>query len=251
MRRRLGAVLACAGLIASLTLFAAQTPAPVPPGGLPPSTGAPGGPTSGRGRGAAPPPAIAPVGKPLAVVDLMTPEGVSVFGAQWKMMDVKIVEAPAGYTQGPAKVSPTYKSTYDIEPHANVEKFDDSSWPTLEPQALSEHRGGGRVAFIWFRTQLTLPAMVGTVNVAGRRAVLVVNVDDYAEVWINGQLPRAVGLPIPATVQGFNMTQRVLLADATAKPGDKFEVAIFGINGPISLAPANGLFFREARIEFF
>jgi hypothetical protein len=34
-------------------------------------------------------------------------------------------------------------------------------------------------------------------------------------------------------------------------PGDKFQVAIFGINGPISVAPPNFLFFREAKIEFY
>jgi hypothetical protein len=36
-----------------------------------------------------------------------------------------------------------------------------------------------------------------------------------------------------------------------AKAGDKFEIAILGINGPISLAPPNPVFFREARIEFY
>jgi hypothetical protein len=35
------------------------------------------------------------------------------------------------------------------------------------------------------------------------------------------------------------------------KPGDKFQIAILGINGPISLAPANPVFFREAKIEFY
>ena len=35
------------------------------------------------------------------------------------------------------------------------------------------------------------------------------------------------------------------------KPGDKFQIAIFGINGPISLAPANTVWFREARMEFY
>jgi hypothetical protein len=250
MRVRLNFLVACLALVGSqFAISAMQGPPAAPPPATPQAPGAPGQAPARRGGG--PPPAIAPVGKPLATVDLMTAEGLSVFGAQWKMMDVKIVEAPAGFTQGPSKVHPSYKSTYDIEPHANVEKFDDSSWPTVEPQVLTEHRGGGRVAFIWYRTNLTLPAMVGTANVAGRRAVLVVNVDDYAEVWVNGQLPRAVGLPSPATVQGFNMPQRILLADNTAKPGDRLEVAIFGINGPISLAPANGLFVREARIEFY
>jgi hypothetical protein len=46
------------------------------------------------------------------------------------------------------------------------------------------------------------------------------------------------------------MPNRLVLADIGA-PGDKFEIAIFAINGPISAAPANFLWFREAKIEFY
>ena len=88
-------------------------------------------------------------------------------------------------------------------------------------------------------------------NTAGSKAVLRVNVDDYAEVWINGALPRTAGRPSPATIQGFNIPNRVLLGENVIAPGDKFEIAIFAINGPISAAPANFLWFREAKVEFF
>jgi hypothetical protein len=80
--------------------------------------------------------------------------------------------------------------------------------------------------------------------------VLTVNVDDYAEVWVNGAMPRAAGRPSPAAIQGFNMPNRIVLRD-TVEPGEKFEVAVFAINGPISAAPANFLWFREAKIEFY
>jgi gluconolactonase len=46
------------------------------------------------------------------------------------------------------------------------------------------------------------------------------------------------------------MPNRVVLAE-TVSPGDKFEIAVFGINGPISVAPANFIFFRQASIEFY
>ena len=42
----------------------------------------------------------------------------------------------------------------------------------------------------------------------------------------------------------------VVLADAV-KSGDKFQIAIFGINGPISVAPENFVWFRAAKVEFF
>jgi len=46
------------------------------------------------------------------------------------------------------------------------------------------------------------------------------------------------------------MPQRLVLSDAVS-PGDTFHIAVFGINGPISVAPANTVWFREARVEFF
>jgi len=35
------------------------------------------------------------------------------------------------------------------------------------------------------------------------------------------------------------------------KVGDKVEIAIFGINGPISVVPPNFVFFRQALVEFY
>jgi gluconolactonase len=63
-------------------------------------------------------------------------------------------------------------------------------------------------------------------------------------------MPRAAGRPSPGCIQGFNMPNRVVLADQI-HPGDTFEIAIFAINGPLSAAPANFLFVRDAKIEFF
>src|SRR5436853_4230729 len=74
----------------------------------------------------APPPAVAmmPPGVPPAlVVDLMSAEGASALGAQWRISDVKIKEVPnieGTITQN--------KMTYDIDPHAGATDFDDSKW---------------------------------------------------------------------------------------------------------------------------
>ena len=162
------------------------------------------------------------------------------------LKEVKLVECPAL-----SDSRPEYKSTYDIEPHAEVPGFDDSKWELVPATDLGGRRGGGIVSFFWFRTVLTIPANAAGFNTAGSKAVLRVNVDDYAEVWINGALPRTAGRPSPATIQGFNIPNRVLLGENVIAPGDKFEIAIFAINGPISAAPANFLWFREAKVEFF
>jgi gluconolactonase len=218
-------LLACATMVAVPVTFATKASAQA----LPPTSA----------------PQIAPVLVPAHVVDLMTADGMQAFGAQWKTMEAKIVEGPAL----PAAM-PGYKTSYDIAPHAGEKGFDDSSWPTIEAKGLADRRGGGKVSFLWYRTNLTVPAKIGSFETAGARMALTAYVDDYAEVWVNGEMPRRAGVTSPATIQGFNIPNRVVLADSV-KAGDKVEIAIFGINGPISVAPPNFVFFRQASIEFY
>jgi gluconolactonase len=221
----IGRFSAGAALAAAAMMVATPAPAQAPP------------PTS--------PPQIAPALVPSNVVNLMTSEGASALRAQWKTMEAKIVEGPAL-----PNAMPGYKTSYDIEPHAGAKNFDDSKWPSLEPKGLADRLGGGKVSFMWYRTHLTVPAKIGDFDPTGAKAVLTAYVDDYAEVWLNGEMPRSAGVTSPATIQGFNIPNRVVLSDSV-KPGDTFEIAIFGINGPISVAPANFVFFRQASVEFY
>jgi len=221
----LGGLMACAMLATVPMMIATQASAQA----LPPTS----------------PPQIAPSLVPSHAVDLITADGAAALGAKWKAMEAKIVEVPAL-----PNAMPAYETTYDISPHAGEKGFDDSSWPTLEAKELADRRGGGKVSFIWYRTSLTIPAKIGNFETAGAKAVLTAYVDDYAEVWINGEMPRRAGITSPATIQGFNMPNRVVLADSV-KAGDTFQIAIFGINGPISVAPPNFLFFRQASVEFY
>jgi gluconolactonase len=188
---------------------------------------------------------VPPLIPPEHAVDLMTAAGSAVFGARWRGKEAKIVECPA-LTDS----MPEFKTTYDIEPHAEIRGFDDSGWPVIDATELGAKRGGGLVSFFWFRTTLTIPTEAEGFDTAGAMAVLRVNIDDYAEVWVNGDLPRAAGRTSPGTIQGFNMPNRLVLANPVV-PGAKFEIAVFAINGPISAAPANFLWFREAKVEFF
>jgi hypothetical protein len=188
---------------------------------------------------------VPPLIPPAHAVDLMTAAGSEVFGARWRGKEAKIVECPA-LTDS----MPEFKTTYDIEPHAEPSGFDDSDWSVVAATELGDKRGGGLVSFFWFRTTLTIPANAAGFDTAGAMAVLRVNIDDYAEVWVNGEMQRAAGRTSPGTIQGFNMPHRLVLANPVA-PGDKFVIAVFAINGPISAAPANFLWFREAKLEFF
>jgi gluconolactonase len=193
-----------------------------------------------------PAPIMPPQLPPTHVVDLMTQDGIAAFGTKWKIADVKIVEVAA--IQG---AMPKYKTTYGIEPMAGAKGFDDSKWETIDAKDLAARRTGGHVSFMWYRAHFTMPAKLGNFDL-DKPAVAVLNVlvDDYAEVWVNGDVPRKAGYPAPATIQGHNIPNRVVLGTAV-KAGDTFEVAVFGINGPISVAPANTVWFRQAKMEFF
>jgi len=77
------------------------------------------------------PPQLAPVLPPAHVVDLLTADGMATFGAQWKHMEVKIVEGPAL-----PNAMPGYKTSYDVKPHACLKGFDDSAGLTLDPKQM-------------------------------------------------------------------------------------------------------------------
>jgi len=225
----LGILAACAVMLAVPVVVSNSIAQPAPAPAVPPP----------------PAPQMPPSIPATYVSDLMTAQGSQAFGAQWKTMEAKIVEA-----KPIPGAMPQYKTAYDISPRAGDAAFDDSKWPVIEAKDLSARRSGGHVAFIWYRANLTIPARVGDFDTTGAKAVLTVLVDDYAEVWVNGQMPRRAGYPSPATIQGFNMPNRVVLSDSV-KPGDRFSIAVFGINGPISVAPANTVWFREAKLEFY
>jgi gluconolactonase len=80
--------------------------------------------------------------------------------------------------------------------------------------------------------------------------VFEVVIDDYAEVWVNSELPHALGDAGGQVVAGFNAPNRVLLTD-DARPGQRFQIAVFGINGPISTSPRNYIWMRTATLDFY
>src|SRR5262245_34585630 len=157
--------------------------------------------SSAMAQGLPSPPPIMPPALPASyTLNLMTAEGAAALDAKWRISEVKIVERPAV-----AGLVTQSKITYTIEPMAGPAEFDDSKWQTIEPKDLSVRRGAGHVSFMWYRTGLTIPAKLGDFDPAGAVAVITVVVDDYAEVWVNGQLPRRLGRPSHSTIQGFNM----------------------------------------------
>src|SRR5207237_6981986 len=67
-----------------------------------------------------------PFGRPDAIVDLASREGVQLVSGQWRYQDVKIVDADSRAVGPDLKPSGSPIKTYDYEPRAEVPEFDDS-----------------------------------------------------------------------------------------------------------------------------
>ena len=202
------------------------------------------------GRALADTNADAPTGKPDAVLDLATKEGVDVVKGQWRYSDTKIT--PVDFKAAGPDKQPTGKpiKTYDFTPHAGGADFDDSKWEVLDPTTLDARRSTGRLCFNWYRINITIPPRIKDVDLAGATAVFETSIDDYAEIWVDGELSRALGQSGGSVVKGWNAANRLII-NRSVQPDQKIQLAVFGANGPLSNPPTNYIYMREAKLEFY
>ncbi len=172
---------------------------------------------------------------------------------EWRYADCRVEEVDfveLGSAEDPLGPGDRPNRTYDVVPHAQAADFDDSGWRVLAPRDTELRLANGRVCFNWYRINVTIPEHVGDVATAGSTVVFEVVVDDYAEVWVDGALPLALGQSGGQVVGGFNAPNRVVLTQ-DALPGQRFQIAVFGINGPISVSPANYIWLRSATLDVY
>ena len=148
-----------------------------------------------------------PFGRPDAVVDLSSREGVDLVKGQWRYHDVKIVEADSRTVGLDLKPSGDPSKTYDYEPHAGVADFDDSHWEAIDAATLEQRRSTAKVCFNWYRINVTIPEKVGGFSTAGSTVAFEIVIDDYAEIWVNGKMPRVLGQPGGPVIKGFNASE--------------------------------------------
>jgi gluconolactonase len=191
-----------------------------------------------------------PAGPARATVDLATREGVAQVHGQWRYSDTRIVEV--SFTGPGADGQPTGRpvKTYDIAPHAGGTDFDDSNWETIDPTTLQQRRSTGRICFNWYRINLTIPETIDGFDPTGSTAVFETALDDYAEVWVDGEIARELGQRGGSVINGWNAPNRLIIG-RDIRPGQKIQLAVFGINGPISNPPTNFIWMRYARVEFY
>ena len=186
---------------------------------------------------------------PVAIVNLATREGLELVGGQWQYREARIIDVAHRDVGPDLRASGAANRTNDLSPRPGLDGFDGPGWQTIEPTALIDRRTHGRLSFGWYRTSVTIPSRLGALDPAGMSVYLELVMDDYAEIWINGRLPLVLGQAGGQLVKGFNTPNRVLLSDR-ARPGDRFDIAILGINGPISNPPANFVWIRSATLDF-
>ncbi|HSF04166.1 MAG TPA: SMP-30/gluconolactonase/LRE family protein [Methylomirabilota bacterium] len=192
----------------------------------------------------------APGGRPVAIVDLSTDEGVRLVKGQWRYHDVTIVDVEHRAPGPDLRPSGPPNRTYDISPHAGAADFDDTAWAALPAAELQARRGNGRLSFNWYRLRVTIPEQIGAFDPTGATAVFEIVVDDYAEVWVDGRLPIVLGQTGGSLVKGFNAPNRVVLG-RDVRPGQQFQLAVFGMNGPLSNPPGNFIWVRSATLDFY
>jgi gluconolactonase len=196
------------------------------------------------------------VGRPDAIVDLRTNEGTGLLNSEWKYSDAQIIEknfrlpGPLASDANPIYPTGTETSTFAITPNAGASDFDDSTWKTLLPSSLEQRRGNGLLSFVWYRTRITIPETIGSFATKGATAVFEIVMDDYAEIIIDGKPSRSAGQSGGTVAKGWNARNRVVLAK-NIQPGQQIQIAVLGINGPLSDLPENYIWVRSATVDFY
>ena len=162
-------------------------------------------------------------------LDLEKPDDLEQVKAQWRF-------AP-GLVPGEANEGLTAQRS---DSPARLADYDDSGWELCESFQRKWSRG---FTFGWYRITITVPEQVHGVNIRGSRIYFETCIDDYGEVWINGECDLVRG-----TIAGFNMPHRVLVT-RDAQPDERYVIACLAANGPLA-APGGAMFVRYCHLAF-
>ena len=166
---------------------------------------------------------------PRTVIDLNTSGGLASVHGQWK------------FAQGLVPGEPNEGLVAQLEGSpARLPDYDDSGWEVCQDLGKWITHG---FSFVWYRINLTFPESVEGHPTTGVRALFETCIDDYGEIWVDGECYRERG-----AVQGFNVPQRVVVT-AEPQPGGHHTIALLAINGPLA-APGGAVFVRYATLAF-
>ncbi len=167
---------------------------------------------------------------PRATLSLGDPSGQSATKSQWKFA--------RGYVPGEPNEGLLEQSTGSP---ARLPGYDDSNLGGM----LRPHRPPvPRIHLRLVPHQRHPPRLRGRPPPSRASASLLETcIDDYGEIWIDGECNRERG-----AIQGFNVPQRVVVTDS-AVPGAQHTIALLAVNGPLG-APFGTIFVRYATLAF-
>ena len=123
---------------------------------------------------------------------------------------------------------------------ARLADYDDSRWEEIDDITKGVSKG---FTFAWYRMAVELPNEIDGVEISGSRVFFETNIDNYGEIWIDGQVDRASGV-----ISGNNVQQRVPVS-TSGVPGARHVIACLVVNGPLA-EPRGGIFMRYATLAF-
>lgn len=169
-----------------------------------------------------------------AELDLENANHLELTNAQWRYADGLVPGEPNG---GLVNLMP--------ETPARLADYDDSDWDICEN--IQEVVSTG-FCFGWYRVSVTIPEKVDGKSVKGSKVWFHTCIDDYGEVWVDGEIDLAFGKSGRGAASGFNAPQRVVVSES-AEPGATHVLACLAVNGPFG-RPGGGIFLRFAKLEF-
>ena len=166
---------------------------------------------------------------PGATINLGEPSGQSLVGGTWKFARGFVPGEPNEGLVAQREGSP-----------ARLADYDDSSWEVCHDLTARISTG---FTFVWYRINVTIPDMVDGHTTRGTWVDFETCIDDYGEIWIDGECHRDRGM-----IQGYNVPHRILITE-NASPGERHTIAMLAVNGPLAV-PFGTVFVRYASLAF-
>ena len=169
---------------------AAHTPARTPSRGGPARRARGRGAVDGRRQHLARASAAAPAASPAASIDLATRrrrrlvKGSGATATRGSSRSISPVPDPMA-SRPARRCAPTTTRRRPAAPASTIR-----SGTVIDPTTLTQRRSTGRICFNWYRIAVTIPERIGGYDPTGADVVFETALDDYAEIWVDGELPR-------------------------------------------------------------
>ncbi len=166
---------------------------------------------------------------PRIALDLNDPADLAKINAQWRVAEGFIPGEPNEGLIAKNQGSP-----------ARFAGYDDSGWEVCDNIRFPRSTG---FTFAWYRLAVELPAQIDGVDLTGYRVLFEASVDNYAEVWVDGQVSRVFGV-----IVGIDAPHRLEI-DPKLVPGARHLIPVLAVNGPLA-EPLGGVWIRYANLAF-